>query len=316
MPCISLRYLVWCVAGTNVDMKILYATDGSCYAEHAADFLLRLDLSSRDEIIAIHVIAINPFLDDGEAYYGRVAQMRRDVAPRIIDSARAVLSRSRAKITSEIVEGYPDRALTMQARESGSSLVVAGAKGASGIKAHLVGSVTRSLAINCPTPILVVRPSPPEAARAFRVLFATDGSLQAAATARLLTSIPFPGDTDVTVLNVIWPSLSDVPERYAAEIDERFKAEVARARAEEYARSEEVIGEAMKILSPVFTKLHARTRVGNPLDELLDEAVKLQADIVAVGFHGRRAPLSMMGSVSRNILGHSPCSVIIGKPGA
>jgi nucleotide-binding universal stress UspA family protein len=302
-----------CNKGGNAEMKILYATDGSHYAEKAASFLLRLDLSASDEIIVLHVISVNPFLDDGETYYARIAQAKKDIAPRIVESACSVLRQTKAKITAEIVEGYPDRALITRARESGAALVVAGAKGASGIKAHLVGSVTRSLASNCPRPVLVVRPSRPETTQGIRILFATDGSLQATATAQLLASIPFPRDVDVTVLNVVWPSLSDIPQRYAAEIDERFKSEVANTRAQEYARSEAVIEEALRILSPVFTKLDGRTRVGNPLDEMLDEAVKTHADIVAVGYHGKRAPLSMMGRVSGNILGHSPCSIIIGK---
>ncbi len=294
-------------------MKILYATDGSHEAEGAASFLLRLDLSANDEIIVLHVVAVNPFLDTGEAYSSRIAQMRKEVAPRIIESACAVLGKTQAKITAEIVEGFPDRVLIARARESAAGLVVAGAKGVSGIKSHFIGSVTRSLAINCPRPVFVVRPSQPEHAQGLRILLATDGSLQAAATAQFVASIPFPGDTDVTVLNVVRPSLSDVPQRYAPEIDERFKADVARVRSEEYARSEAVIEEALRALSPAFARIEGRTRVGNPLDEILDEAVKVHSDIIAVGYHGKRAPLSMMGSVSRDILGHSPCSVLIGK---
>lgn len=295
-------------------MKILYATDGSRDAEHAASFLLRLDLSQRDEIIVLHVVALNPFLDDGEEYAARISRIRKDVAPKIIESACSVLGQTQAKITTAIVEGYPDRAVIAQAGESGAALVVTGAKGASGIKAHLIGSTARSLAINCPKPVLAVKPSPTEPHRGLRILFATDGSLQATATAQLLASLPFPKDADVTVVNVAWPSLADIPPRYTPEIDDRFKADVARARTQEYARSEAVIDEAMRILSPVYTKIDGRTRVGNPLDELLDDAAKVRADVIAVGYHGKRGLVSMMGSVSRNILGHSPCSVLIGKP--
>ncbi|MGE5238666.1 MAG: universal stress protein [Chloroflexota bacterium] len=294
-------------------MKILYVSDGSHDAEAATAFLLRLDLTAGDEITILHVIAINPFLDDGAAYSAQIDRIRKDVAPRIIDSALSLLRQTKARLSPAILEGYPDKSIIAYAKESGADLVVAGAKGVSGIKAHLIGSVTRSLAINCPAPLLVVRPSTPHPERSFRILVPTDGSPQAAATARLLAKLPFGRDAEIRVLNVLSSLIADIPERFAPEISERYKAEVATARTAEYAHSEEVIQECRSILLPAFARIDGNTRIGNPLEEILDEAAKGDVDLIAVGYHGKKALFSMMGSVSRAILGHAPRSVLIGK---
>ncbi len=42
-------------------------------------------------------------------------------------------------------------------------------------------------------------------------------------------------------------------------------------------------------------------------------AKTFEADIIAVGSKGMRGIKGMLGSVSRYVLGHSGCSVLIGK---
>jgi nucleotide-binding universal stress UspA family protein len=294
-------------------MKILYATDGSDHSEGAGKFLTNFDLSPDDEIIVLHVIGVNPFMDTGEAYYANLNRVRREIAPKILDLATDALKAVTAKVRTLVEEGNPDRSIIREAEDSGADLIVMGAKGLKAMKSFFIGSVTRSVAINSPKPVLVVKPPQWTISGRLRVLLATDGSDHAKATARFLGSLPFRSDTELTILNVIWPAVSDIPERFQMEISERIKEDVAKARAGEFAESERIIAYAQGCLGEKFEKVHRVTKVGDPLTELLTTAGTSKADLIAVGYRGTRGVLGMMGSVSRNIIGYSKCSVLLGK---
>ncbi len=72
-------------------MKILLATDGSEYSTRAAAFLTRLNLSLEDEISIFHALYWIPFMYDKEFYYDTLKEIKRDLAPKIIDSALEIL---------------------------------------------------------------------------------------------------------------------------------------------------------------------------------------------------------------------------------
>jgi nucleotide-binding universal stress UspA family protein len=54
-------------------------------------------------------------------------------------------------------------------------------------------------------------------------------------------------------------------------------------------------------------------RFGDPSEEILKVAETLNADIIAVGSSGMRGIKGMLGSVSRYVMNHTACSVLIGK---
>jgi nucleotide-binding universal stress UspA family protein len=81
----------------------------------------------------------------------------------------------------------------------------------------------------------------------------------------------------------------------------------------EFKESEKIIELARGHLSKRFHAITVLSRVGDPSTEILETAKTMGADIIAVGCRGLRGIKGMMGSVSRNILTHSHCSVLIGK---
>jgi nucleotide-binding universal stress UspA family protein len=294
-------------------MKILLATDGSECSEGAARFLTQMNFTSEDEITVLHVISRIPFKDDTESYHASLMQAKQEIAPGILDSCADILQPLSAKISTALLDGYPDKSIVEQAADSGADLTVVGARGIKGIKSLFIGSVTRAVAAHSPKPTLVIKRPQWEISGRLKVLFATDGSDHADGTGRFLASLPLPDDTEITIINVIWPTLRDIPERYTMAINDRFKAAVARERTEEYADSEKVIRKAREYLAKRFKNINELTVIGDPSEEILNEAEKLNADIIAVGSKGLRGVKGMLGSVSRNILGHSRCSVLIGK---
>ena len=300
-------------------MKILLATDGSEYSKRAAEFLTRMDWSPEDSIKVFHAIYAIPFQYDEKFHFSTLKAIKKDIAPRVLDAAVAVLGSVQASISVEIEEGSPNQCTPEQciidaAESSGTDAIVMGARGIKGIESVFIGSVTRLVTIKSSKPVLVVKQAARIKSDKMKILFATDGSDYSRATGEFLSAIPFPDNTEVTILTVVSSSFSDIPERFAMEIDERIKEVVASTRARELTESEKIVKQARGSLNKRFKDIPVLSKVGDPSTEILKTAETMEADIIAVGCRGLRGMKGIMGSVSRNILTHSKCSVLIGKP--
>lgn len=291
-------------------MNILLATDGSECSEVATHILTRFDLRPEDRIVIAHVVSEVPYEDE---YHAQIKRVIRRVAPKILSAASGILKGVKAKVGVEEIEGYPDTAILDIATDSGADLIVMGSRGVKGVKILVLGSVTRSIVINSPKPVLVVKRTPWETPRRMKVLFATDGSEASSATARLLAEMPFYPDFEMIVLNVQRSAFSDIPERFVMEVDDRIKETVAARRKDEFAESEKIIRTAEDCLSGKYQNLRAITKFGDPSYEILSAAEELKADVIALGCRGLRGVRGMLGSVSRNVLIHAKTSVLIGK---
>ncbi|HET6514539.1 MAG TPA: universal stress protein [Thermodesulfovibrionales bacterium] len=294
-------------------MKILFATDGSDYSRAAARFLARFPFAADDEITVLHAISWVPFKDDKESHYAGLKRVKQEIAPRILDEAVTILKSTKAKISVALEEGYPDKTIFDGAAASGADLIIMGARGLRGFQSLIIGSVTRAVAMTSPKSALIVKVTQETLPGKMRVLFATDGSEYSYAAARLLKVLPFPEETELSILHTIWPPVSDIPERFVMEIDERVKDDVMKARTIEYAESERILEGAKEFLRGRFETIEGFTKIGDPSLEILNAAATFHTDVIALGHRGLRGIRGMMGSVSRNVLIHAQCSVLIGK---
>jgi nucleotide-binding universal stress UspA family protein len=294
-------------------MKILLATDGSENSEGAATFLTGLNFSSDDEITVLHALSWTPVLGQWEYLYTDLKEIRYEIAPKIIDSVVNILKPVNAKITSSLIDGYPDKVIIDTSADMDVDLVVMGARGLRGIGSIIVGSVTKAVAVKSSKPVIIIKSPHPEISGNMKILFATDGSVHSDAMGRVLSSIPFPDDTEITVLNIMPTVYEDIPERFAMEINDRIKGIVAGKREAEIKESGKVTKTAREYLSSRFSKIEELTKFGDPSEEILNAADTLKADIIAVGSSGMRGIKGILGSVARYILNHSKCSVLIGK---
>lgn len=286
-------------------MKVLLATDGSRCSEEAARFLTRLDFGPEDRIMVLHILSEIPYDDD---YHLKIKRLIRTAAPKIIESTVRVLEASRASVDSMAVEGYPDTAIVEAALEEDADLVVMGARGVRGIKLLVLGSSTRSVAINSPKHTMVVKqPLPPSGVR--KILFAFDGSDCSFAAGNLLTRIPFPHEPEITVLHVTQSPLSDIPGHFLSP-DERS---ILQEPLPEITDLRELFDNAQGLLSRRFTRINNVVLSGSPSMQILTAIREFRPDLVAVGSRGLRGMKGMLGSVSRNVLAFSQPSVLIGK---
>ncbi len=294
-------------------MKILLATDGSEYSLGAAKFLTNFNFSGDDEICVLHVISWVPIVSEWGTLFDNFKEIRDEVVPKILDTTADALKPGKSKITKLSKEDYPDNAIVETSVESGVDLIVMGARGIKGIGSHIIGSVTKLVAIKSEKPVLIINPPQKELSGKIRILFATDGSAHSDAMGRFLASIPFPDDTEITILNVIPTGFEDIPERFVMEINERIKKIVAGMRGKETKNADEIIDNAQKYLSDRFVVIEKLIKFGDPSLEIINAAEAVNADIIAVGSSGMRGIKGVLGSVSRYILNHAKCSVLIGK---
>lgn len=293
-------------------MKILLATDGSEYSKGAAKFLKCLKLSVEDEITIFHAVYWIPFLYDAEFYIETFKEIKQEIAPKIVDSIMDILKPVNARISTTIVEGSPAQCIIDAVRTSGIDMVVMGARGIKGIESLFAGSVTRAVAIKSPKPVLVAK-LPVREQPVFKVLYATDGSEYSRDTGIFLTSIPFPDNTEITVLNVVPPEFLDIPETFAPEVNERIIEIRDQAQSIRLDNSQRIVEQAEEFLSKTIRTIRILSEVGDTSAVILKVSEEIKADLIVMGCRGLRGIKGMMGSVSRNILAHSKCSVLIGK---
>jgi nucleotide-binding universal stress UspA family protein len=293
-------------------MRILLPTDGSEYSDAAAKFLLRLRLSSDDEISILHVIS-DELQDDNDYYSRRIREAKQLIAPKILDHTMSILKTVPAKTDTVISSGYPDASIVDTAVNLHADLIVMGPKRVKGIQSHIVGSITKSVSINSPKPILVIKPPRGDGQDRIKILFATDGSDHSRKAAEILMVIPFHDATEITVLHVITPAFYDVPEQYMTKIDSGMKDDLKSIAEKEVSESDAVIQRTVDYLSRRFLHISSLTKTGDPTDEILQTAYELKPDIIALGSKGMGGFRGVIGSISRYILSVAECSVLIGK---
>ena len=293
-------------------MKILLGTDGSDCALGAARFLSRFPLAAEDGITVFHSVEETAF-SVRERSFAILREIQQDIAPQILDLTAAALNGTRAAVASEQAEGHAADRILEKADALGADLIVMGSRGLKGRKAATVGSVTRAVAIGSRRPVLVVKPPQWDAKPPYTVLLATDGSAPADAAASFLAFLPFPPDSAATALYVSPSAYMDIPERFVMEVNDRMKDIVAAMKERDFGHAEEVTQRARGLLSARFRTTVATAEGGSVAEEILGRAASLKADIIAVGGSGHRGVRGMLGSVSRNILAHCECSVLIGQ---
>lgn len=135
------------------------------------------------------------------------------------------------------------------------------------------------------------------AAKAFRVLVATDGST--AARAALTTAVRFP-----------WPSGARGSAVVAKETGVEFSPAVLVAALDHAADLTAL--RAQRSLATRWPDGQARVIEAEPVEAILREAKAVRADVIVLGWRGHGAVRRLLsGSVSRGVARRAPCSVLV-----
>jgi nucleotide-binding universal stress UspA family protein len=143
--------------------KLLIATDGSKFSNHAVDYALHMAKGSKYEVIALYVLNLKHFEiyalthhDDITGYEDEDVKLKKEG-----EDALAYVKQKGAElgvpVTVKMARGYPPEQIMKLAKDEGVHMIVIGHIGKTGLERILLGSVSEAVVRNAPCPVLVVR---------------------------------------------------------------------------------------------------------------------------------------------------------------
>lgn len=138
-----------------------------------------------------------------------------------------------------------------------------------------------------------------------KVIVAIDDSAYSKEILSCIEKRQWPLDVEFKVLTVIEPF--DFPEEQLDELASTIEEKRKKA-AEKYCSTVRTELEG----TVNGARVHFEIRQGYPKSEIIDAAVEWGADKILIGAHGQRGcPYNLLGSVSRAVASHAPCTVEI-----
>jgi nucleotide-binding universal stress UspA family protein len=289
-------------------MRVLLATDGSKDAATATAFLRELPLPASSTLRIMTAVTFPTFTLDVPPVR-EFKHSALEAARGVVEEARASLAPRGFGIETDVAIGNPKEEIARIAREWGAELVVLGARGLSGIKRFLLGSVSLTVAHHLSCPVLIVKGRP---RKVEDVLVAMDGSEDSFQALRFLLSLPLARQTKLRLLSVVEPI------RYPASAPGALRGQLSRMlkelESERRGELEKVLERAAAQLEGSITRVTRATPTGDPADVIIAAAAARDTDLVVVGARGLGGMTRLLlGSVSEKVLQHARCPVLIVK---
>ena len=296
-------------------MKILLVVDGSSYSRMAAVTLEALRLPSRAEVTVLTVVPEHTFL--GGITLSKVRdnasvtkEAQRQKALELLQETVEELSTSRFKVKRVVCWGNPAETILKVAEETGASLIVTGAKGATDSPAFRLGSVAQRVMRYAKSSVLLVRE---KTVNLKRVLLATDGSKHSDVLAQFLLDLPLPRKSQVVVVTALQSHLEAWVRMPTLDLgtNERLLTQLQEAE-EDQAR--QIAHKCKKKFQAKGYKTASIVMRGGAAESILKAAEEHNPDIIALGSRGLTAIESfLMGSVAERVARYANCSVLIGR---
>ncbi|MGH9848845.1 MAG: universal stress protein [Blastocatellia bacterium] len=294
-------------------MKVLIAYDGSPCADAALDDLKRAGLPGEVEALVVSVAEL--WLPPPSATFKPVLPAVTEPTPAPVEAARnlAIEASQRLQTTfpawdvrAEALAGSPASAALIKADEWKPDLIVVGSHGRSALGRFILGSVSQKIMTEAHCPVRVARSSGTAADAPARVLLGFDGSLDARAAVRTVASRVWPEESEIRVLAVLAPAISDSP--LLPWTPER----IAKREADARDWMQKQVDAAVNELRAVGLTATSIITTGDPKQVLLDEAYGWDADCLFIGARGHnRLVRFMLGGVATAVAARARCSVEI-----
>jgi nucleotide-binding universal stress UspA family protein len=277
-------------------MHVLLAVDGSDYSYEAARALAHFKRA--DRLTVLHAMDVPVVPEVAREIYQTVERGMREEGESLLNRMASLLPLTVGPVTKRLEIGKPADLILAAAGEH-VDLIVMGARGVSTVHELLLGSVSHQVITHAPCPVLVV----PASMRAPRqALLAIEGPDDAEMAVRFLDRKPFKEPCEIRVLTVVpyahpaWPVRAVIPESYQSDLRAQASAFVqgvaAQLAASGYRASTEVI-------------------LGVTATEILQEAARLNVELVLIGSRRKGVSRLVLGSVSHAVLHKATCPVLV-----
>lgn len=284
--------------------NILLAIDGSSPSLEAAKLLAHLPHPDSLNLTVLSVVQ-RPFIHSSYAtgeLLEKAFERDKAFANETYSRVAEMFDGANVTINHAVREGPVGESVVELAESLKTDLVVVGAKGHSQISRLLLGSVSDHVATHAPCSTLVVRPTGlHEATRPIRVCLAYESSGSATAALEEIAEVPWKTGTDFHLLTVETYLSDFIGQRIA---DEGFEISV---------HYQEGLADAKERLADVAPRAQTHLVKGDHVGEsIVSFAEQHAVDLLIVGETPRSAVNRfLLGSTSRYVLRHAPCSVWI-----
>lgn len=290
-------------------MKILLAIDSSSASQNVIAEAATRPWPSGTRFCVLHIVDVlgmgrSLAMIDEEKRYGQT----------LVAAAAEKLVRAGHETSTDILVGFPRKAVVQYAKEWGADFVMVGSHGQRALSRFLLGSVAQAVLRTAPCSVEVVRRGIHESSssQGTKILLGTDGSDGASVATKSVANRPWPAGSQVKIISAVQllvPGnelmMSSSSAIYPTSLLEEVWNEVRSS-------AHEAVAEARKTLEAAGMKILAgeTTPDGDPRAVLLAQAKEWDADLIVLGSYGRRGMDRMlMGSVSESVALHAHCSV-------
>ena len=204
---------------------MIFGTDFSEEARAAGQYAALFAKHYGAELIVAHAFRLTQPASEVEAVQHVDSVQRQDLEHLLSETVES-LAPVAGRATSILGEANPVDLIRQISEEQDRGLVVLGTHGGGTLERHIIGSVAEGILRNLEIPVLTVGPyveSPTSAALAIgRILYATDFSPAAAATAPYAVALARSFGSDIDVMHVVAEGATEGPTARVDEQDQAF----------------------------------------------------------------------------------------------
>lgn len=148
--------------------RVLVPFDGSRYSDEVVQFLLRMPLPRHTEVVlmtavqafaAAFVRAYTSDLERDQQIIAELQEAEEEAAQRLMSQVESRFRSDGYKVSAVVARGDPSQEILREAARRDVDLIALGAKGLTGVRGFLLGSVAQRVARYARSSVLIVRPA-------------------------------------------------------------------------------------------------------------------------------------------------------------
>jgi nucleotide-binding universal stress UspA family protein len=152
---------------SKVTNRVLVPLDGSKHSNEVVRFLLQMPLPLHTEVLFITVVQsfaaafVKTYTLDLERDRQIIVELQKteeEVAERLMAEAESQFRNGGYKVSAIVARGDPSQEILREAAQRSVDLIALGAKGLTGVRGFLLGSVSQRIARYARSSVLIVRP--------------------------------------------------------------------------------------------------------------------------------------------------------------
>jgi nucleotide-binding universal stress UspA family protein len=283
--------------------SVVVGVDGSPSNEPALEWAVRYASERRLPLTLAHG-AGDP-TEDAIEFLGsdEADRVLRDKAQRVIEHAAAAVQRLAPQLDVDVIAPLEDARQVLVELSGRASLVVVGSRGRGAVRSLLLGSVSTAVSAHASCPVAVVRPAERDVGEVRgHVVVGVDGSPASSAAVEFGFDLASTEHRELDAVHC-W-SLNDAfvdPASYSQRLDALD-------------RHERLLSEAVAGYTEKFPDVVVNRRVPDVSPSAGLVGLSDTAAVVVVGSRGRSGLKSVFGSISRSVVEHAHCTVVVVRP--